>query len=317
MADDTGSHFYQCIHPEDRPRFLALLDTLTPESDYYEAKYRFVRPDGSVTVLEESGHAFFDHSGHLARLIGVTTDVTARERAEEALRASEEAARQHAEELQKTLELAPVAIWTAHDPQCTHITGNPMANAFYEAGEGENVSAGPARGGEHDTTRRFFRNGRELRPEELPMQQAVARGVQVRGVELEVLLPSGRWMVMLGSATPLFDERGRVRGSIGAFMDITARKQTEARLSRFFDSGMMGAIYWNMDGAITGANDKFLEMMGYAREDLQAGRVDWAAMTPPEYRPLDEYAMEELRTTGVDTPYEKEYIRKDGSRLQS
>ncbi|HYL81849.1 MAG TPA: response regulator, partial [Candidatus Acidoferrum sp.] len=64
------------------------------------------------------------------------------------------------------------------------------------------------------------------------------------------------------------------------------------------------------------ANDKFLQMLGYAREDLAAGRLDWAHMTPPEYRHLDEASERELTAIGVNArPFEKEYIRKDGSRI--
>jgi PAS domain S-box-containing protein len=107
------------------------------------------------------------------------------------------------------------------------------------------------------------------------------------------------------------------------FSDITTRTRAEAalrynesRLRRFYESGLIGVIYWNMDGAITDANDKFLEMVGYTREDLTEGWIDWANMTPPEYKPLDDRSMEELKTAGVNSaPFEKEYIRKDGSRL--
>ena len=95
--------------------------------------------------------------------------------------------------------------------------------------------------------------------------------------------------------------------------DRTVR-ESEQRLRRFYDSGMLGVFYWNMDGKITDANDRFLEMMGYEREDL--GRIDWLGMTPPEYRHLDEQSVAELRATGVNrVPFEKEYIRKDGTRM--
>ena len=90
----------------------------------------------------------------------------------------------------------------------------------------------------------------------------------------------------------------------------------EAKLRRFYDSGLIGVIYWNMNGIITDANDKFLDLVGYSREDLVAGRVDWIHMTPPEYQHLDENSMLELKSVGVNKiPFEKEYIRKDGSRV--
>ena len=94
-----------------------------------------------------------------------------------------------------------------------------------------------------------------------------------------------------------------------------ALRESEARLRRFYESNMIGVFYYNLDGSITDANDKLLEIVGYTREDLQAGRVNWGKMTPPEYRHLDEHAIAELKATGVSTPYEKEYIRKDGSRV--
>ncbi len=144
-----------------------------------------------------------------------------------ALRQSEERLRQRAEEVETLMELAPAAIWVAHDPQCNQISGNRAADSFYEAQEEENVSANAS------SVRRFFRGGRELKPEELPMQEAAARNVEVRNTELDVLLPSGRWLNMLGSASPLRDAEGRARGCVGAFVDITERKRMEETLREF------------------------------------------------------------------------------------
>ena len=93
-------------------------------------------------------------------------------------------------------------------------------------------------------------------------------------------------------------------------------RESETRHRRFYESGLVGVIYWNMDGVITGANDKFLAMSGYTRDDLAAGRIDWMAMTPPEYRYLDEDSARELKASGVNArPFEKEYIRRDGTRV--
>jgi signal transduction histidine kinase/CheY-like chemotaxis protein len=138
----------------------------------------------------------------------------------------EEQLRRRAEELEKLMDLVPVAIWIANDRDCRQITGNRTANEFYEAGAGENVSANPTPG-EPWPQRRFFLGGKELTPEELPMQHAAAQGVEVRNTELDVLLPSGKWIAMWGSASPLRDSQGEVRGCLGAFLDITARKRVE------------------------------------------------------------------------------------------
>jgi PAS domain S-box-containing protein len=72
---------------------------------------------------------------------------------------------------------------------------------------------------------------------------------------------------------------------------------------------------WNLEGAITGANDAFLRMVQYDREDLASGRVRWTDLTPAEWHDRDEQIIAELKATGIFQPFEKEYFRKDGSRV--
>ncbi|HEX6507982.1 MAG TPA: ATP-binding protein, partial [Chloroflexota bacterium] len=76
----------------------------------------------------------------------------------------------------------------------------------------------------------------------------------------------------------------------------------------------VGVIFFRTTGEITYANDAFLRMSGYSREDSAAGLVRWDAMTPPEFMPQSEHAIAEFERFGRTTPYEKQYIRKDGSR---
>lgn len=151
--------------------------------------------------------------------VAVFDNITERKHADEALR-------RRMEELYTLMETTPAAIWVADDPRCLHIVGNKAANSFYEAAVQENVSAGST------GVRRFFRNGKELSPDELTMQVAAATGEDVRGSELEVLLPSGKWITILGNATPLWDTQGHVRGCIGVFMDITERKRAQENIHR-------------------------------------------------------------------------------------
>jgi two-component system cell cycle sensor histidine kinase/response regulator CckA len=100
--------------------------------------------------------------------------------------------------------------------------------------------------------------------------------------------------------------------------DVAVRRERHAGAARFrrvVESAMMGILFWDAQGKITDANDQFLKIVGYTREDLQAGRMNWRAMTPPEYEAVDANALKELAATGTCTPFEKEYIRKDGSRV--
>lgn len=95
----------------------------------------------------------------------------------------------------------------------------------------------------------------------------------------------------------------------------TTIAEVQTRERRLFNSNMIGLLYWNKSGAITDANDTFLAMVGYTRQDLVQGQLDWQTMTPPEYRALDRAALEQMSERGACTPYEKEFIRKDGQRL--
>jgi PAS domain S-box-containing protein len=92
-----------------------------------------------------------------------------------------------------------------------------------------------------------------------------------------------------------------------------ALRESESRFRRLSDSNMMGIMFWDLKGRITEANDAFLEMLRYTREDLQAGRINWEDVTVKENRALDERAFAEMRDTGACTPFERQFIRKDGT----
>jgi PAS domain S-box-containing protein len=92
-------------------------------------------------------------------------------------------------------------------------------------------------------------------------------------------------------------------------------KGLEARIRRLVDANVVGIVMWTLDGAITGANDAFLRMVQYDRDDLASGRLRWAHLTPAEWRGHDQRAMADLRATGSFQPFEKEYVRRDGRRV--
>lgn len=94
-----------------------------------------------------------------------------------------------------------------------------------------------------------------------------------------------------------------------------ALQRSEARFRRLIESNVIGIIFSKMDGSITDANDAFLQIVGYDRADLQAGTINWQAMTSPEYADLNQTALSELSHTGAFSAFEKEYLRKDGSRI--
>ena len=96
------------------------------------------------------------------------------------------------------------------------------------------------------------------------------------------------------------------------YRDLAER---EWRIRRLVDANIVGICLWDLGGQILEANDAFLSTVGYDREDLIAGSVRWTDLTPAEWRAQDERAVAELRSTGRFQPCEKEYFRKDGSRV--
>jgi PAS domain S-box-containing protein len=114
-----------------------------------------------------------------------------------------------------------------------------------------------------------------------------------------------------------------------AWLEVTRRRQAtdenarlysdlqerQAKIRRLVEADIIGIFIWDFDGRILEANGAFLHMVGYEREDLVSGRVRWADLTPPEWRDRTRRALDELRTTGTASPWEKEYFRKDGSRV--
>ncbi len=92
-------------------------------------------------------------------------------------------------------------------------------------------------------------------------------------------------------------------------------RKNEARLRTIFESHAVGMAFWRTDGQVVRANDRFLEIVGYTRDELYEGRINFHEMTPEIYRGLDETAVAQVRDNWVFTPYEKELVRKDGNRV--
>jgi PAS domain S-box-containing protein len=92
-------------------------------------------------------------------------------------------------------------------------------------------------------------------------------------------------------------------------------EERETKIRRLVDSNIMGVFIWDFDGRILEANDEFLRMVSYDREDLVSGRIRWADLTPPDWRDRNNARIEQQKSSGRFEPFEKEYTRKDGSRV--
>jgi PAS domain S-box-containing protein len=92
-------------------------------------------------------------------------------------------------------------------------------------------------------------------------------------------------------------------------------REREARIRRLVDANIIGIMIWTVDGRILEANEALLGMLTYRREDLVSGGIGWTQLTPAEWVPADQDALAQMSTTGSCKPFEKEYFRKDGSRV--
>jgi PAS domain S-box-containing protein len=92
-------------------------------------------------------------------------------------------------------------------------------------------------------------------------------------------------------------------------------QERESKFRRLVDSNIIGVVIADLDGPILEANDAFLSMLGYSQDDVAAGRLRWPDITPPEWLDVNRRAWEQTRAIGRCEPFEKEYLRKDGSRV--
>ncbi len=150
--------------------------------------------------------------------------------------------------------------------------------------------------------------------EEDQIQEAIRRGDSVRSLETLRRARNGRLINLSITVSPIRNDAGAIIGASKVAHDISQLKVSEARFRRLTNSNVESVYFWNTRGQITGGNDAFLRLTGYSRDDLNSGRMNWVAMTPPEYAAADQRALAEIVEHGHCATYEKEFIRKDGGR---
>jgi PAS domain S-box-containing protein len=255
--------------------------------DIYELTY--IRKDGSRFPAVVSVTALHDSAGRIIGYLLIGTDNTARKMEEVARRASEDRYR-------TLFEYAPDGIVIA-DPESYYLDANESicrmlgyshdelvgmhASDIVAPAEIQHIASalGKIKGGTGYCRQWQFRR---------------KDGSNFCAEVIGTTMPDGNLLAMIH--------------------DVTERQKIEARFRRLMDSNAQGVMFWNAKGEISEANDAFLDIVGYSRVDLQAGSIGWTAMTPSEFSDLDRRGLEEIAARGVCTPYETEYIRKDGTR---
>lgn len=162
----------------------------------------------------------------------------------------------------------------------------------------------------------------DAKPMQEKIQLAMKRDIDLR-LEFRIVLPDGtlRWMSSRGRT--YFDAEGKPSRMAGTTIDITDRKAIETalkagelRFRRIFESNVFGIVFGDSQGRIVEANDYFLNLLGYTREEFERIKPQWRDITAPEHWSAHEAAFKELHETCASArPYEQMYVRKNGERV--
>jgi PAS domain S-box-containing protein len=252
-----------------------------------------------------------EEGGEVRTIIAVAQDVTGRKRAEDELRESREALGKSEEFHRFAAEAGRIGTWDLDLRTEECLISPKMADLMGFSPDQTTVPGAQWR--------------EAIVPDDrTSMASALAASIESGApfdLEFRIALKDGteRWLYSRGGATR--DASGKALRVHGASIDVTERKRTEEelreseeRLRRAIGIETVGVIIFKADGSITDSNDAFLRMSGYSRGDLEQGKVRWDVMTPPEWMAHSLKAIEEFESTGRTEPYEKEYVRKDGSR---
>lgn len=263
-------------------------------AETFEEHFESGHPDGVRSYLTTKVPRR-NARGEVIGILGISHDITNRRRSERALQASEERFRS----------------FMAHSPAVGLIVDAAGRIQYASPGFGRLVGLPPGEFGD--------RHLNDLLPaakaaELLHLTELVIRERCTLETFFQGKRADGSDGIFLVVHFPINKPEGScLAGSLA--LDVTERKLLAERMRRMVESNMQGVIFWNYSGEITRANDCFLQLVGYTREDLAAGRVNWRSLTPPEWNEADERAIRELQATGVCRPFEKYYLHRDGSRV--
>jgi len=309
FTEGTGEAFARCVHPDDRETFRRAIKDARLRGGRYEARFRFLRPDGSVLWIQDSGQAEYDGDGRLARLRGVATDITVQKQAEEAL-------------LRTTAELEGVLDAIAEGIVVTDLDGTVLR--MNTAGrrilgyrdEDEYRLALPAFLAMWDLR---TPEGRPVPLDAWPIPR-VLRGEALVGWEARVRRRGAADEKTLSCNGDLVrDATGRPMLGLVTFRDVTAlraaeraQRASEERLRLIYELAPVGIAECDLEGRFLNVNQTLCAMTGFSREELLART--FADVTHPDDRDEDLYRFQARREHAPDFSWlEKRYVRKDGS----
>jgi PAS domain S-box-containing protein len=293
----------QRFHPDDRDEVWQKVQEALRQKKDYSGEFRIVLPNGTVKYLAVTAHHLFSENGELAEVIATSVDVTERKRAEDRLRRSEI----YLAEAQRLSHTGSFG-WTPSTGQL-HWSDETFRILEYDPSIEPTIERVLQR--IHPDDRAMIRR----------LIDEISSGEKDFDVAHRLLMPDGSVKFVHVLSHALKDATGNLE-IVGALMDVTANTllyrdlaEREAKIRRLVDSNIIGIFIWDFDGHILEANDAFLRMLNYDREDLVSGRICWTELTPPDWRDRNNLRIETYKSSGHFPSFEKEYTRKDGTRV--
>ncbi len=296
-----GRGWLEAFHPADQPQIEEMLIQTVASGRSSEHTCQMRRYDESYRLMSWRLIPVREPSGAISELVASGTDIT-----------MEELAKQMSEaQMQLAVKASGVGMWDWDLITRQMVYTDQMA--VY-------LGLSPDTSASDERVRACLHPDDRERVER--MHQRILAEKTEYSTEYRTIWPDGSMHWLLARGRGIYDAHGKPTHLLGACMDITELKQaeealreSEARFRRFVDSNIIGIALVDLEGNIREANDALLELLGYTREDLIAGRMQWTTMTPPEYQARDVQAGEEELATGTFMPFEKEYVAKDGKRV--
>ena len=192
--------------------------------DRFDSRHR--RRDGTMVLVEVNVRPI-GPEGTL--MVASFRDVTAARRAEETLRAGEAQLARKVADLQAVLDAVPAAVYITHDRDSLHMETNRFGSEMLRLPPGANISKSAPPGGP-PLPFKTTKDGKEIPPDQLPVQLAASRGIELRDFEFDLDFGDGAVIHLVGNVTPSLGEGGTPTGAVGAFLDITERKRIEESL---------------------------------------------------------------------------------------
>jgi PAS domain S-box-containing protein len=291
------------VHSDDYPETAKAFYDAIQTGTAYEGLMRLRRADGNFRWHHARCEPLRDRQGHIIQWYGLSVDIEERKEAEDRLRRSE-AYLAEAQRLSHTGSFG----WTPSNGEL-HWSDEIFRILEYDP------SIKP-------TVERVLKR---VHPDDVAMIRPVldetARGEKDFDITHRLLMPDGSVKFVHVLSRVLKDATGSLEIA-GALMDITENThlyrdlaEREAKIRRLVEANIIGVFLGDFDGRILEANDAFLRIVGYDREDLARGRLNWKDLTPLDWYQRDAQWIEEHKQSGVRLPIEKEYFRKDGSRV--